>query len=107
MSHVMDRREASEFSRPNVRLRQYRILSALSEIKCLFRENLSARASESANTVVVTPEISESGILGLYRGILMFFIISFYRTCRSKLRPVTALFPDLLSSCLLSIYSIV
>ena len=83
MPHVTNRREASESSRPNVRNGKYRILSALSEIKFLFCENLSTRASESANTGVVPSEISESGIKVLCRGILIFFIISFYRTCRS------------------------
>src|SRR3990167_4903725 len=81
MPHVLNRREASESPRPNVRLGKYRFLSALSEIKFLFCENLSTRASESANTGVVPSEISESGIVVLYRGILMFFIISFYRNC--------------------------
>src|SRR3989338_7882203 len=81
MPHVTNRREASECPRPNVRNGKYRFLSALSEMKFLFCENLSTRASESANTGVVPSEISESGIVVLYRGILIFFIISFYRNC--------------------------
>src|SRR3989338_955031 len=76
MPHVPNRREASESSRPNVRLGKYRILSALSE-KFLFCKNLFRRASESAYTGVVPSEISESGIMGLYRGIHRFLIICF------------------------------
>ena len=76
MPHVMNRREASEFPRPNVRLGKYRILSALSE-NFLFCKNLSGRTSESAHTAVVPSEISESGIMVLYRGILRFLIIWF------------------------------
>ena len=83
MPHVTNPREASEFSRPNVRLGKYRILSALSETNFLFCKNLSGRASESANTGSVPSEISESGIMVLYRGILLFLIISFYPTCGS------------------------
>src|SRR3990167_6155610 len=83
MSHVMDRREASESSRPYVRLGKYRNLSALSGNNFLFGINLFARASESAHTGIVPSEISESArrmIIGvLYRGILMFINISFYR----------------------------
>src|SRR3989338_6032385 len=81
MPHVTNPREASEFSRPNVRLGKYRILSALSENNFLLRKHLSARASESACTGVVPSEMSESGIMVLYRGVLMFSIISFYRNC--------------------------
>src|SRR3989338_5627765 len=78
MPHVMNPPKASESSRPHFRLggsgRKYRVLSALSE-KFFLCKNLSARASESAYSCVVPSEISESGIMVLYRGILMFLII--------------------------------
>ncbi len=83
MHHVTNLREASEFPRPNVRLGKYRILSALSEKNFLFGKPLSARASESAHTGVVPSEISESGIMVLYRGILRFLIICFLSNLRS------------------------
>src|SRR3989338_1163201 len=83
MPHVTNRREASESSRPNIRTGKYRFLSALSEKNFLFCKNLSGRASESANTGVVPSEISESGIMVLYRGILRFLIICFLSNLRS------------------------
>src|SRR3990167_9336122 len=83
MPHVTNRREASDPSRPNVRLGKYRILSALSEKKFLFCKNLSGCASESANTGGVPSEMSESGIMVLYRGILRFLIICFLSNLRS------------------------
>src|SRR3989338_3355622 len=83
MPHVSNRREATESSRPHVRLGKYRILSALSEKNFLFCKNLSGRASESAYSCVAPSEISESGIMGLYRGILLFLIICFLSNLRS------------------------